>query len=441
LTTGSPEPVEPTLPALERKLEEEEAVYAELLESIDRLSKNPAPVEKDPGIPSLLRTLNEADALAAPEAAPRAGGLKGLVRRLGRKLLEPELAAIERDLARKRSFDSTLVQLLNRFSEASNAAHARSAELASALVRFSQRIDRLVDAKDRLYASLGTRRTDLLLEAMDKRLETARLGIERAQSRLEGLSSAVALARAELSAFTSSSPAARSSAPPDRIEEARYLAFEERFRGSSDEIRERLRAYVPYFRERSPVVDLGCGRGEFLELLREAGVEARGVDGNRDMVRVCREKELLADVADVIDFVASQSPSSAGGIFAAQLIEHLPPRALTGFLSECHRALRSDGRLIVETVNPRSLVALVESFYRDLTHEKPLHPETLDFALRAAGFRDVEIRYSSPVPERARLLPVVDAKEDSRGETLNRNFEKLNAFLFGDMDYAAIATK
>jgi len=143
----------------------------------------------------------------------------------------------------------------------------------------------------------------------------------------------------------------------------------------------------------------------------------------------------------VIDFVARREPASFGGIFAAQLVEHLPPRLLGEFLESCHGALRPGGRLVLETVNPRSLVALVEAFYRDLSHEKPLHPETLDFALRAAGFREVELRYSSPVPERARLLPMTEAEAGKGASTINQNFEKLNAFLFGDQDYAAIATK
>jgi hypothetical protein len=98
------------------------------------------------------------------------------------------------------------------------------------------------------------------------------------------------------------------------------------------------------------------------------------------------------------------------------------------------------GRLVLETVNPRSVVALVEAFYRDLSHEKPIHPETLEFLMRAAGFRDVTIRYQSPVAERSRLLAVLPADDESR-RTLNQNFDKLNAFLFGDMDYAAVATK
>jgi O-antigen chain-terminating methyltransferase len=271
---------------------------------------------------------------------------------------------------------------------------------------------------------------------MDKRVEAVRLGIRKAQERLEAMSTTLALARAEIAARPGPGAPTR-----ERLEEARYVAFEERFRGSSEEIRGKLSDYVPYFRGSSPVLDLGCGRGEFLDLLREAGIDGLGIDGNTEMIGRCRERGLSAEVGDVIDFVAAREPTSLGGIFAAQLVEHLPPRLLGGFLESCHRALRPGGRLVLETVNPRSLVALVEAFYRDLSHEKPLHPETLDFVLRAAGFRDVELRYSSPVSERARLLPLTAAELGSGTSTINQNFAKLNAFLYGDQDYAAIATK
>jgi len=435
-----PEPSEATLAELEAKLDEEEKVYLEFLATIDRLAANPAPYERDPGIPGLLSELNRTVAVPPQGEPAPAKGLKGLVRRFARKLVEPDLIRLENALAGQREFDSILVRFLNRFSESANASAARAAELASALVGFAQRIDRLADAKDRLYASLGNRRSDLLLESMDKRVEAVRLGIRKAQERLEGMSTTLSLARAELAARPGTESGS-GAATRERLEEALYVAFEERFRGSSEEIRGKLSDYVPYFRGSAPVLDLGCGRGEFLDLLRKAGIDGLGIDGNAEMIARCRDRGLSAEVGDVIDFVAGREPASFGGIFAAQLVEHLPPRLLGGFLESCHRALRPGGRLVLETVNPRSLVALVEAFYRDLSHEKPLHPETLDFVLRAAGFREVELRYTSPVSERARLLPLTAAELGSGTSTINQNFGKLNAFLFGDQDYAAIATK
>ncbi|MGH9320506.1 MAG: class I SAM-dependent methyltransferase [Vicinamibacteria bacterium] len=431
-----PEPTEATLDELEKKLADEEELYSEFLAKLDRLSTNPSLYERDSRLPELLSELNRPEPVGGEGASEPIRGLKGFARGMVRKLLAPDLARIDREISRQRQFDSTLVQFLNRLAEGANSGAARGAEFASALVGFAQRIDCLTDAKDRLYALLGNRRSDLLLEAMDKRLETVRLGIARAHERLEGMSSSLALARAEMAVR------AGQEAPPvnrERLEQARYVAFEDRYRGSPDDIRVKLAGYVAYFEGRGPVLDLGCGRGEFLDLLRTANVEARGVDGNSDMVRLCVERGLRAEVGDVIDYVARRPSGSVGGIFAAQLIEHLPPKEIGTFLEGCHRALRPGGSIVLETVNPRSLVALVEAFFRDLTHEKPLHPETLDFALRAAGFREVEIRYSSPVSERARLLPVRNGASDAR--TLNHNFEKLNAFLFGDQDYAAVATK
>jgi SAM-dependent methyltransferase len=431
-----PEHSEATLAERAKTLEEEERAYLEFLEKIDRLSLNPAPYDRDPRIAQLLAGLNRALADPPEETGPEPGGLKGMAFRMAKRVLAPELARLENALARERELDSTLVQFLNVLSESTNASGARAAEFASALVGFAQRIDRLADAKDRLYASLGNRRADLLLESMDKRVEALRLGLRKAQERLEGMSTSLALARVELAARAE--PATR---PRERIEAAHYVAFEERFRGSTEDIRGKLSDYLPYFRDASPVADLGCGRGEFLDLLREAGIEGHGVDGNPEMVDRCLERGLSAELGDVLEFVSRRTPASCGGIFAAQLVEHLPPRVLGGFLEECHRALRPGGRLVLETVNPRSLVALVEAFYRDLTHEKPLHPDTLDFALRAAGFRDVELRYSSPVPERARLLPVTEAEVGKGASAINQNFAKVNAFLFGDQDYAAIAVK
>lgn len=434
---------EPTLTELQAALAEEERLYSELLEKLDGLARFRAPYDEDESLAPRLEGLNQSPALVEPElssAAPT--GLKGLAQRLARRLMEPEIAALTNALDQQRSFNSKLVQFLNRFAESVNRGAAAQAEFTSTLIGFAQRIDRLADSKDRLYASLGNTRADLLLEAMDKRLETVRLGVRVMHQRIEGIDTSLTVARAELRGVAGridgETPANVSPAPPSSFEPEHYLAFEEKFRGSSEQLRGRLRDYTPFFEGRAPVVDLGCGRGEFLELLGEAGVEARGIDGNREMVHVCRDKALTAEVGDIVAFVADAASGSVGGFFAAQVIEHLPPSILRKFVGDCFRALRNDGRLILETVNPESVVALV-GFYRDLTHQKPLHPETLEFMLRAVGFREVSIRYSSPVSERARLLELTDT--DTASATLNQNFEKLNALLYGDMDYAVIATK
>lgn len=435
------------LAELKAKLEEEERAYAELLAKLDELSDNPSPYGRDAELPTLLRQLNTSwrHEIQAPEPS---SGPRGWLRKLARRLVEPELSSLREGLARQQSFNSHLVQFLNRYMEAAEYRAGRLSELTSILVRFSQRIDRLADAKDRLYASLGNSRTDLLLEAMDKRLETLALGLRRASDRIEGMVSSVALARSELDSLRT--PARSRPSAPDReraissqianaLDPAEYVAFENRYRGGEDDIRERLTPYVEYFRNQPSVLELGCGRGEFLELLRENDIEARGIDDNNEMVAACRERGLTVSEADIATYLRDLPPASLGGIFAAQVIEHLPPDQLRAMLGSCYSALREDGCLVVETVNPRSLVALVESFYRDLSHQKPLHPETVDFLLRACGFREVSIHYSSPVHERSKLLPI--SPDDPSARTTNENFRKINAVLFGDQDYAAIAVK
>lgn len=433
---------------LKQKLDEEERVYAELLAALDALAVNPAPYERDPELPSLLQQLNAAcDEPSGDELSPATGprGVKSWLRGMTRRLIEPELGPLRRRLEQRRSFDSHLVQFLNRYMDVAHQRAARLEELSSTLVRFAQRIDRLADAKDRLYATLANERTDLLLEAMDKRLETVDLGLRRTRERLEGMLSSLELTRSELAALRRPAGKSRAGARPapvshaSALESFEYVAFENRFRGSAEDIRERLARYVSHFNGAGPVVELGCGRGEFLELLRDAGIEGLGIDDNEEMVAFCQARGLAAERADLLLYLRQAKTGSLGGLFAAQVIEHLPPARLRETLDACYRVLRKGGRAVFETVNPRSVVALIESFNRDLSHEKPIHPDTLDFLLRASGFDDVGIEYTSPVSERAKLL-AVPATNQAAG-TLNENFRKLNALLFGDQDYAAVATK
>ena len=442
---------EPGLSELKEKLSEEESAYAQLLAELDSLADAHLPYHEDPEIPSALSKLNdnwEVDPTKSAEDSPP-GGLKGLLRGTVRRLLEPELAPLQEALTRQQAFNSFTVQFLNRYMAAAQHHAVRLQEFSSTLIRYAQRIDRLADAKDRLYAQLGNTRNDLLLGGMDKRIESMSLGLKRAQEKLESMMSSVDLARTELrslqSALEPGSPissrrkSAAPPSPPATLAAREYVAFEQRFRGDSEEIRGRLAGYVKQFEGRGPIAELGCGRGEFLELLRDAGLEARGVDDNAEMVSVCREHGLAVEEGDLLAYLKDLDEESIGGIFAAQVVEHLPPPVLREALTASYRALRKDGRIVLETVNTRSVVALVESFYRDLSHQKPLHPETLDFLLRSCGFRDVSIEYRSPVSERAKLLSV--PSEDPNARTLNENFRKLNAFLFGDQDYAAIGIK
>lgn len=220
----------------------------------------------------------------------------------------------------------------------------------------------------------------------------------------------------------------------------KYVGFEDAFRGSPEQIRSRLTDYVSIFAGASDVLDIGCGRGEFLELLREQGVGGRGIDLNDAMVEVCREKGLDATKADALSYLRGVADQSLGGLFAAQVVEHLEPAYLTNLLDAAFEKLRPGAAIVLETINPACWFAFFESYVRDITHVRPLHPDTLKFLLQASGFGGVEIRYQAPYPEHQKLQRVPPALGDA-AETLNANVDKLNSLLFTYLDYAAIARR
>jgi O-antigen chain-terminating methyltransferase len=214
-------------------------------------------------------------------------------------------------------------------------------------------------------------------------------------------------------------------------------------RGPSDDVRSRQARYVDDFRDAAPVLDAGCGRGEFLELLRDAGVEARGVDSDEDMVAFCRSRGLNVVKADAIAHLHGLPDASLGGVFTAQLVEHLAPQALLRLLDLSASKLRQDGVLVIETINPLSFIAL-RHFFADLTHSHPLVPATLELMARQSGFRQVELRFLNEPPESERLrdvdLPHEPEFDDAR-RALAANVERLNDVIFGPQDYALVARR
>jgi 2-polyprenyl-3-methyl-5-hydroxy-6-metoxy-1,4-benzoquinol methylase len=214
-----------------------------------------------------------------------------------------------------------------------------------------------------------------------------------------------------------------------------YFAFEARMRGRSEEIRERQRAYVEDFRDAAPVLDVGCGRGELVGLLHEAGIEARGVDADADMVAFAQGEGLPVEQADLLAYLESLDDGSLGGVFAGQVVEHLPPPALVRLLELAAAKLRPGGLFVAETINPLSPLAL-RYYFSDLTHAQPLVPETLELLARQAGFRETKLRYLNPPEERLREVPLED---DAAREALAANVRRLNDVLFGPLDYALLA--
>src|SRR5689334_20647455 len=238
-----------------------------------------------------------------------------------------------------------------------------------------------------------------------------------------------------------SPPSAPSAQASSEALSAKYVGFEDQFRRGPEEIARRQRGYVEIFVGASDVLDIGCGRGEFLALLEERGVRARGIDVNDSMVAVCLQKGLEASKADALGYLRAQPAGSLGGLLAAQVVEHLDPAYLTNLLDAAYAALRPGAPTVLETINPACWFAFFESFVRDITHTHPLHPDTLKFLLQASGFGSVEIRYQAPYPEHHKLQRVAPAALGDSAETLNANVDKLNSLLFTYLDYAAIARR
>jgi 2-polyprenyl-3-methyl-5-hydroxy-6-metoxy-1,4-benzoquinol methylase len=223
-----------------------------------------------------------------------------------------------------------------------------------------------------------------------------------------------------------------------------YFLFEDQFRGSRADIKQKQTAFVHYLEGCRNVLDIGCGRGEFLELLREHGIEGHGVDVNGDMVDFCRSKGLNVEKIDAISYLEKIEDKSLDGILIDQVVEHLEPDYLIEMLRLCHKKLNFGYHILIETVNPLSLVSLA-NFYLDMSHKKPIHPETLKFLMASMNFRDIETKFFSPVPDEIRLKKIniegVEERDRHSMEVYNHNIDMLNNILYGAQDYMVIGKK
>lgn len=206
-----------------------------------------------------------------------------------------------------------------------------------------------------------------------------------------------------------------------------WLRFADRFRGTEEYVKEKQRLYVPHFQGCQNVLDLGCGRGEFLDLLKEAGISARGLDLDEECVALCRRKGLEAETADLFGYLADLPDGALDGIFCAQVIEHLPSERLPEMLRLASAKLVRGGRLVIETPNPESLAIFSTHFYLDPTHQRPIPPQLLVFYLEEFGLGQIRVERLSPPVES--MPGLVSLPEDFR-----------TAF-FGSLDYAVISRK
>jgi 2-polyprenyl-3-methyl-5-hydroxy-6-metoxy-1,4-benzoquinol methylase len=356
-----------------------------------------------------------------PVIGPVITGIKKMILRL--------IFFVMDDLARQT--DAAVTRL-----EAALAAEAAAREQAEALSRQVATHSREVQTHSRevqthsreaLAAEAAAREgVQSDVQAMSQRLAAL-------SSRLERLQLEPRLARLERRRRAPSpAPVVSGDSPQVVAPSFDYERFEARFRPEAA-VRKHQQTYVELLRGKRRVVDLGCGWGELIEMLGEEGVPAYGVEIDPDFISHLEEKGIEVVAKDAVSHLSELEPGAVDGIVASHLVEHLSPAALTSLVALAAEKIAEGGILILETPNPESLVAGSVNFHRDLTHKRPIHPDTLSFLCESAGFSNVEVRRLSPVPDNERLPKTGDVKVDEM-------VDQLNDLLYGFQDYAVVAT-
>ena len=492
------------LARLKREREAADRAYNDALTRVDRA------LPPRPGLPDPPRAFDQRQLTPVNEAWRVAPDVERLLGAGWKRRLRAWVWNLVGPIVeRQQHFNGVLVDHLNRAApaqvEGQQAMTAVIAALAehtaaleafqSRLVQYVQRITLFVDTKDREAAGMSRAVLDGLGDEVRRRAEAAgareqrfarqvdelrttvgqvQHGLLAMRRRLEGEAATTAgaataeTAAAETAAAetaagaaateeapTSPAPAGEAAGTKAALDAAAdayaYVGFENLYRGSREEIRSRLAEYLPLFAGASDVLDIGCGRGEFLDLLREQDVGARGVDVNAEMIEECRARGRDASAGDALAYLDALEDESLGGLFAAQVVEHLQPDYLVRLLNVAGRKLRPGARIVLETVNPRCWFAFFDAYIRDITHVRPLHPDTLTYLLGASGFQRTTVRYLMPYPDDGKLqrIPLPDGPGTADAdralsaavETFNGNVDKLNDLLFTHLDYAAIGER
>jgi len=435
-----PQAIEDLVARLERERLDADRLYNDALTAVDRALHHAAPLPEGPAgyDASQLPGLNGSWDLLASGDPSFDGMLRG---RIGRAMWEMLRPIFER----QRQFNAALVDHLNRnqrghedvaravtaLIEAMRRELEARARFESLLVQYLQTITVYVDSKDR---SLGGTELRERLALTEQRLLALKRTVEQG---------------APVTASSGAQPAAAPFA--GTVDSITYVGFEDRFRGTQEDIRGRVEDYLPLFAGATDVVDIGCGRGELLALLAERGVPARGVDANAAMVELCRSRGLAAEQGDALSYLERQADGQFGGLIAIQVVEHMAPAYLLRFLETAFHKMRPGAPLVLETINPACWMAFFETYVRDPTHQQPVHPDTLKYLVQASGFTGPDVQFRSPVPDADRLSaidvqpeggePGTVAMLERLTRTLNDHAAKLNRRLFSFMDYAVVARR
>jgi 2-polyprenyl-3-methyl-5-hydroxy-6-metoxy-1,4-benzoquinol methylase len=433
------EPLDDLLARLDRERQAADRIYNAALTALDRalspppvLPAAPGPVER-----ARLDDLNRRWNILPGGPPPIDRSLKGRLAGFVWRLIGPVIQA-------QVEFNSTVVDHLNRTADGSErrveaAVRLRDAlqtelqalaRFQSLLLQYLQTVTAYVDTKDR---GLGAAEFRERLAIAERRIATMKREVDRVA---DGGASSARASDVSTAAFTR---------PVDSVT---YVGFEDRYRGAPAEIRRRVEEYLPLLEGATDVVDIGCGRGELLTALRERGTSARGVDANAAMVEACRSQGLDVDQGDAVSYLERQSDGTIGAITAIQVVEHFDPAYLIRFLEAAYHKLKSGGPIVLETINAACWMAFFDTYIRDLTHQRPLHPDTLRYLVEASGFTAVDVRFRQPVTaaDRLQAIQTDDGGTDhplvaAVATAVNDHAAKLNARLFSSMDYVVIARR
>lgn len=258
----------------------------------------------------------------------------------------------------------------------------------------------------------------------------------------QAVAEALAAQREEFIAVTSILDTGPEDEPTRPEAQSDYPGFEDRFRGSMEVIESRQTEYLDYFFEHGEILDIGCGRGEFLGMLQGRGTSAQGVDLDEGMVARCQEQGLTAACADAVEFLEGQPDGAFGGVFMSQVVEHLSTEYLVTLLDAIARKTSDGAVLIIETINPESMPVLTRWFWLDPTHVRLVHPETLQYFIEQAGFVVKTVQFRRPVPDEERF-PTLELASVPADELVafNEGIGRINRQLFGPLDYFVVGQR
>lgn len=269
----------------------------------------------------------------------------------------------------------------------------------------------------------------------EERLKNAEAKLLQLNDRLANMSQMLSHAREQINSLSSELQNGNRAVEPGRIDEVHewdnlYAAFENQFRGSAEEVEERLRFYLPFLSGLTPdskILDLGSGRGDWLKLLRKEGFKPTGVESNEVFAEDSRQQGFEVVHGDMMVHLGRQPDNSLDLITVFHLIEHLNSEKVFRLLDEIKRTLKPGGRVFMETPSPENIVVAACNFYADPTHHKPVNPHTLVFVLKQKGFTDLGLQFLHPVEG----SPFKECE----------GAEQLNMWFYGPRDFAVTARK